>query len=137
MANQGNTQVVMQEQTIIRSARMRLSAVGMFVIGLTMWIGVPGGWLYIGSQIKASTNSLSIAVAVMGIGAIVTIVILVKILGLLNRAYYEDFVELNDRKPTRTPLEPVLVISATLALIAFGVWFTFFAGGGGSSFSNR
>ena len=137
MANQGNTQVVMQEQTVIRSSRMRLSAVGMFLLGLTMWIGVPGVWLYIGSQVKAAANSLGLAVVVMGIGALITIVALVKILGLLNRAYYEDFVELNDRKPVRTPLEPVLVISAGLALAAFGIWFTFFAGGGGATFSSK
>lgn len=136
MGNQGMTQVV-QQQTIIRSSRMRLSAVGMFLIGLTMWIGVPGVWLYVGSQVKAQADSLGLAIAVMGIGALVTIVVLVKVLGLLNRAYYEDFVELNDRKPMRTPLEPVLVISATLALIAFGIWFTFFAGGGGATFSSK
>lgn len=128
---------VAQQQTVNRSSRMRFSAVGMFLIGLTMWVGVPGIWLYIGSQVKAQADSLGLAVIVMGVGALLTIVALVRILGLLNRAYYEDFVELNDRKPLRTPLEPVLVISAMLALAAFGIWFTFFAGGGGSSFSAR
>jgi len=127
----------MQEQTVIRSARMRLSSLGMFLIGLTMWIGVPGGWLYIGSQVKAATNSLGLALVVMGIGAVVTIIALVKILGLLNRAYYEDFEELNDRKPLRTPLEPVLVISAGIALASFGIWFAFFAGGGGPTIGQR
>ena len=128
---------VVQQQTVNRSSRMRLSAVGMFLIGLTMWVGVPGVWLYVGSQIKARADSLGLAVVVMGIGALVTIIALIKILGLLNRAYYEDFVELNDRKPLRTPLEPVLVISAMLALVAFGIYFMVFAGGGGSSFSPR
>jgi hypothetical protein len=122
----------MQEQTINRSSRMRLSAIGMFLIGLAMWIVVPGGWLYIGSQIKGSSNSLGLAIAVMGVGAIVSIIACVKVLGILNRNYYEDFVALNDRKPMRTPLEPVLVISAGIAIAAFGIWFTFFAGGGGS-----
>src|SRR4051812_29285112 len=128
---------VVQQQTVNRSSRMRLSAVGMFMIGLTMWLAVPGVWLYVGSQIKAESDSLSLAVVVMGIGALATIIALIKILGLLTRAYYEDFVELNDRKPLRTPLEPVLVISAMIALAAFGIWFTFFAGGGGSSFSPK
>ena len=123
----------MVEQTINRSARMRFSAFAMFLIGLTMWIGVPGGWLYVGSQIKAASNSLGLALAVMVVGAIITIIALVRVLGLLNRAYCEDFVELNDREPMRTPLEPVLVVSAGIALAAFGIWFTFFAGGGGPS----
>lgn len=120
-------------QPEVKSSRMRLNAIAMFIIGMAMWVGVPGGWLWIGSQVKASTDSLGLAIVVMGIGALATIVGLVKVLGLLNRNWYEEYVELNDRKPTRTPLEPVLVISAGLALAAFGIWFTFFAGGGGSS----
>ncbi|MGH2906183.1 MAG: hypothetical protein ACRDKI_05375 [Solirubrobacterales bacterium] len=116
---------------------MRFSAVGMFFIGLAMWVIVPGGWLYIGSQIKAASDSLGLAVVVMGAGAIISIIGLVKVLGVLNRAYYEDFVALNDRKPQRTPLEPVLVISAGLALAAFGIWFTFFAGGGGPTIGQK
>src|SRR5262245_37528426 len=127
----------MQEQTIKRSPRMRFVAVGMFLVGMAMWIVVPGGWLYIGSQIKASSDSLGLAVVVMAIGALASIVALVKILGVLNRAYEDDFIELNDRKPARTPLEPVLVVSAGLALAAFGIWFTFFAGGGGPTIGSK
>ncbi len=115
----------------IKSGRMKVSAFWMFVIGMAMWVGVPGFWLYVGSQIKASSNSLSLALVVMGVGAVVTIVVLVKILGNLHRSWYEEYEELNDRKPQRTPLEPVLVVSAFLALAVFGVWFAFFAGGGG------
>lgn len=119
-------------QPEVKSSRMRLNAIAMFIIGMAMWVGVPGGWLWIGSQIKASTDSLGLAIAVMGVGALATIVGLVKVLGLLNRNWYEEYVELNDRKPARTPLEPVLVISAGLALAAFGIWFTFFAGASSS-----
>lgn len=117
----------------VKSSRMRTHAIGMFLIGLSMWAGVPGVWLYVGSMVKSSADSLSLAIAVMGVGAVATIVALVKLLGILNRNWYEEYVELNDRKPARTPLEPVLVISATLALAAFGIWFLLFAGGGGSS----
>lgn len=119
-------------QPEVKSSRMRLNAFAMFVIGMAMWVGVPGGWLWIGSQVKASTDSLGLAIAVMGVGALATIVGLVKVLGLLNRNWYEEFVALNDRKPARTPLEPVLVISAGLALAAFGIWFTLFAGASSS-----
>lgn len=135
----GNTQVVTGQtaQTEIKSSRMRVDAIGMFIVGMSMWIGVPGVWLYVGSMVKASADSLGLALAVMGVGAVVTIVALVKVLGVLNRSWYESYVELNDRKPARTPLEPVLVISAGLALAAFGIWFTFFAGGGGSSIAPK
>lgn len=109
----------------VKTGRMRARALGMFVIGMTMWVGVPLVWLYIGSQIKAEADSLGLALAVMGIGALATVVGLVKILGTLNRNWIDEFIELNDRKPQRTPLEPVLVISAILAIIAFGIAFLF------------
>lgn len=124
-------QVMAAGQQEIKTSAMRLRAFGMFIIGLTMWVGVPGGWLYIGSQIKSSTDSLGLALVVMAIGALVTIVLLVRVLGSLNRNWLEEYEELNDRTPHRTPLEPVLVIGAFLALASFGIWFTFFAGGGG------
>ena len=66
----------------------------------------------------------------MGIGALATIVGLVKILGTLNRNWVDEYIELNDRKPQRTPLEPVLVISAILALAAFGLGILVRSGGG-------
>jgi hypothetical protein len=124
-------QVVGGPPSEIKSTRMRAEAFGMFVIGMAMWVGVPGVWLYIGSQIKGSSGSLGLALAVMGIGALVTIVALVKILGTLNQSWLESYEELNDRRPHRSPLEPILVISAFLALAVFGIWFAFFAGGGG------
>ncbi len=103
----------------------------MFLIGMLMWVGVPGVWLYIGSQVKAAADSLGLAVVVMGIGALVTIVALVKILSVLNTSWLEQYEALNDRRPQRSPLEPILVISAFIALAVFGIWFAFFAGGGG------
>lgn len=115
----------------IKTGRMRAEAFGMFVIGMLMWVGVPGGWLYIGSQIKASSDSLGLALAVMGVGALATVVGLVKILGSLNRSWVASYEELNQRRAQRSPLEPILVISAFLALASFGIWFAFFAGGGG------
>ncbi|MBJ7355087.1 MAG: hypothetical protein JHC98_09695 [Thermoleophilaceae bacterium] len=115
----------------IKTGRMRAETFGMFIIGMLMWVGVPGVWLYIGSQIKASSDSLGLALVVMGIGALATVVVLVKVLGSLNRSWLESYEELNDRRPLRSPLEPILVISAGLALATFGIWFAFFAGGGG------
>jgi hypothetical protein len=124
-------QVVGGPPSDIKTGRMRAETFGMFVIGMAMWVGVPFGWLYIGSQIKASSNSLGLALAVMGVGALATVVGLVKILGMLNRSWLDSYERLNDRRPHRSPLEPILVISAFIALAVFGIWFAFFAGGGG------
>ncbi|RIK06472.1 MAG: hypothetical protein DCC49_11440, partial [Acidobacteria bacterium] len=113
--------VVHGQVTETKTGSMKARAFGMFVIGMAMWAGVPGFWLWLGSQIKAETNSLGIALIVMVIGALVTIVVLIKALGTLNRKWLEEYEAVNERKPQRTPLEPVIVISAFLALIAFGV----------------
>lgn len=127
----------MEAQSIRRSPRMRASTLAMFFIGLTMWFGVPLLWLYVGSRIKTETDSIGLAVMVMGIGALAMIVALVRLLGLLNRKYQDAYLALNGEDPDRTPLEPVLVISASLALIAFGIWFMVFAGGGGPSLAPK
>ncbi len=112
----------------IKSKKMKVNAFWMFVIGVTMWIGVPVLWLFIGSQIKASSDSLGLALAVMIVGALVMIVVLIRLLGSLNRSWHEEYERLNERRPQRTPLEPVLVISVMIALAVFGVYFFFFAG---------
>lgn len=118
--------------TDIKSSSMRAQAFGMFVVGVTMWAAVPLLWLYIGSMIKSETDSLGLALIVMAIGAVVMIVLLVKLLGKMHDKWYNEFVELNDRKPQRTPLEPVLVGSVMVALAVFGIWFTFLGGAGTS-----
>lgn len=128
----------MEVESINRSPKMRLNAFLMFVIGVVMWVGVPVLWLWVGSKIKSETDSLGLAVVVMGIGALAMIVGLVKWLGALNRGYIEEFSAHNGGAETqRTPLEPVLVISVIIALAAFGVWFMVFAGGGGSTLAPK
>src|SRR5919205_1151814 len=51
-----------------------LTTVIMVGASLALWIGVPAGWLWIGSQIQGSTGSLGTAIAVMLVGVIVSIV---------------------------------------------------------------
>jgi heme/copper-type cytochrome/quinol oxidase subunit 2 len=96
--------------------------------GLVLWVGVPVGWLYIGSQIQASTGSLGAAMAAMMIGAIVTILVIVAALGWLNRKHQElrEARGLDDHG--QTALEAVMTVSAGLALLGFGAWFFLFSG---------
>ena len=44
---------------------------GVIMVGasLLLWIGVPAGWLWVGSQVQGSTNNLGAAIAVMLVGA--------------------------------------------------------------------
>ena len=96
--------------------------------GLVLWVGVPVGWLYIGSQIQVSTGSLGAAMAAMMIGAIVSILVIVSMLGWLNRVHQElrEARGLDDHG--QTALEAVMTVSAGLALLGFGAWFFLFSG---------
>ena len=105
---------------------------GVIMVGasLLLWIGVPAGWLWIGSQVQGSTGSLGAAIAVMLLGAIVSIVALAWLLGRLNRVHES----LREARGANTDgpqlLEVVLVVTAAVALVGFAVWFFVFAGPG-------
>jgi hypothetical protein len=100
----------------------------MFGGGLVLWIGVPVGWLYIGSQIQGSTGSLGTALAVMFIGAIGSIVAVVVVLGWLNRKHSELREARGLESHGQTALEGVMTVSAGLALLGFAAWFFLFSG---------
>ena len=93
---------------------------------LFLWVGVPLGWLWIGSQVQGS-GSLGAALMVTMTGIIVSIAVLVVGLSWLNRRH----AELNERRHRRqrsSALEVILVSSAGLAVVCFVVWFFLFAG---------
>jgi hypothetical protein len=100
----------------------------MFLGSLSLWIGVPLAWLYIGSQVQGSTGSLGAAIGVMMVGSVLSILLIVRVLLWLNRTH----VELREARGLDelggVVLEGVLVISAGVALVAFGVWFFLFSG---------
>jgi heme/copper-type cytochrome/quinol oxidase subunit 2 len=94
---------------------------------LLLWIGVPLGWLWIGSQVQASA-SLGTALAVTMLGITVTIVLFVMALAWLNQRHAA--LQERRRRPLgrNTALEVILVWSAGLAVAGFVVWFFGFAG---------
>jgi small-conductance mechanosensitive channel len=107
-----------------------LTAVIMVGASLLLWIGVPAGWLWIGSQIQGSTGNVGTAIMVMLVGAVVSIVALAWLLGRLNRVH-ENLREARGAEQTGPPLlEVVLVVTAAIALIGFAIWFFVFAGPG-------
>jgi hypothetical protein len=94
--------------------------------GVVLWIGVPVGWLYVGSQVQGSTNSLGTALAVMFLGAIASIAVIVALLGWLNRKHTELREARGLESHGNTALEATMTVSATLALFGFGAWFFLF-----------
>ena len=96
--------------------------------GLVLWVGMPMGWLWVGSQVQAETNSLGAALAVMMVGVLASILVIVPVLGWLNRKHADLRVARGLDDHGQTALEGVMTVSAGLAIVGFGVWFLFFSG---------
>ena len=101
----------------------------MFAGALALWIGVPLLWLVIGSKVQESTNSVGAALGLMLFGSIATILLLMPLLARLNEAYEHVRESRGLENYGQAPLEAVLVVSATIALGAFVVWFILFQDG--------
>lgn len=104
----------------------------MVVGSLVLWAGVPAGWLWIGSQIQAETNDIGTALLVMFVGVLVSVVALAVFLAWLNRRHVELRVARGLPRPETSVLERVLIVTAAVAIVGFGIWFLVFAGPGPS-----
>jgi uncharacterized membrane protein YbhN (UPF0104 family) len=93
---------------------------------LLLWVGIPLGWLWIGSQVQSSA-SLGTALMVTKLGILISIVVLVTVLSWLNRRHAE-LLERRNKPLGSSALEVILVSSAGLAMVGFGIWFFGFAG---------
>ena len=100
--------------------------------GLLLWVGVPVGWLYLGSQVQGKTGSLGAALAVMFVGVLVSIFVIVPALGWLNGKHIELREARGLESHGNTALEAVMTISAVVAVVAFGIWFFIIEGPGPS-----
>jgi heme/copper-type cytochrome/quinol oxidase subunit 2 len=100
--------------------------------GLVLWIGVPLGWLYIGSQVQSKTNSLGTALLAMMVGVVASIVAIVTALGWLNRKHVELREARGLESQGQTALEAVMTVSVVIAVVVFAVWFFLIEGPGPS-----
>jgi uncharacterized membrane protein YbhN (UPF0104 family) len=94
---------------------------------LFLWIGVPLGWLWIGSQVQGSA-SLGTALLVTMAGVVVTVVTVVAGLSWLNRRHAQLREARNLPASSQSALEVMFVVSAGLAVALFVIWFFGFAG---------
>jgi uncharacterized membrane protein YbhN (UPF0104 family) len=94
---------------------------------IALWVGVPLGWLWIGSQIQGSA-SLGTALAITMVGVITTVVVLAGALSWLNRKHAELREARNLPSSSGGALEPILVTSAGIAALGFAIWFFGFSG---------
>jgi hypothetical protein len=100
----------------------------MFVGSLVLWVGLPVGCLYVGSRVQDATRSVGLALIAMAAALVVGILAIVPLLGMLNRKHIEVRAARGLDTHGQAPLEGVLVVSAGVALVGFGVWFFFFSG---------
>jgi hypothetical protein len=117
---------------------LRAGASGVLVLlmmlgaGLVLWIGVPVGWLWVGSQVQGATDSIGMAILVMMVGVVVSIVAVVPLLGWLNRKHLELRAARGLDTHGQTALEAVMTVSVVIAVLAFVVWFFVIVGPGPS-----
>jgi len=91
--------------------------------GLVLWLGVPFGWLYVGSQVQGATSSLSLALLTMLVGVVASIVVIVAALGWLNLKHGQLREARGLESHGGAALEAIMTVSALIAVIAFVVWF--------------
>jgi hypothetical protein len=100
----------------------------MFLGSLVLWVGMPLAALFVGSRVQTATDSVGIAMLAM-LGVVIgSLVMLLPLLGWLNHKHMEIRVARGRQDLGNAALEGVIVVSATIAVVAFAIWFFFFAG---------
>jgi hypothetical protein len=117
----------------------------MVVGSLMLWIGIPVGWLWVGSQVASDSQQTSLGTYLLVLAAIVVSMIAVgKGLSKLNQVYgrvtgedphmrvrmpwHRSMRGEEDHRPPRQILDVVMVTSVGLAALALLIWFALFAG---------
>ena len=116
-------------RTLLRTGTGAVLVVAIMVIGsIVLWIGTPLLWLWVASQVQGSTESLGAALGVGFVGVIVTVLVVATLLSRLSDILRGNRVARGLEDPGHAVLETVLIVSAGVAMAAFGIWFLFFAG---------
>jgi hypothetical protein len=127
-----------------RTTAAALIVAAMLLAALFLWVGIPVLWLYIASQLVSSSQPSMGPYLVVVVGVVVTVALDAVLIARLNRQYERVTgspgnvrVQLPWMKSMRgereeprgmSMLDAILILSVTLAGIAFGLWFFVFAG---------
>ena len=128
------------------STLAKVALIALMVLGsLLLWIVVPLGWLWLGSQLQSSTQRTGFGPYILVIvGIAVSMFIVGKALAALSRTYgrvsgapavvrvrlpwHRSLRGEEDARQPRTVLDVVMVVTVATALAAFAIWFFLFAG---------
>ena len=118
--------------------------VAMLLAAFSLWTAIPLSWIYIGSKVSDTQFPSGGPYAVVGVGIIVSIVVVAWLIGRLNNLYVRItgtnrlepirpawLRSMRDATPTAssvTVVEAVLMGSVMLAALALTVWFFLLAG---------
>jgi hypothetical protein len=127
-----------------KKAAATVLIVAMSIAALFLWVGIPLGWLWIGSQLVSSSQPSMGPYAVVAVGIVGSVVIDAMILSRLNRTYMrvtesDGQVRLQlpwmrslrgERESGRetSVLDIILIGSVTLAGLTMFLWWIFLAG---------
>jgi hypothetical protein len=100
----------------------------MVVGAVALWIGVPAGALWVGSQVQAATDSIGLALLSMAAVVAVGIAVLLQLLGWLNLQHIHARERRGLDSYGDVALEAIMVTSAGFALVSFCIWFFLFSG---------
>jgi hypothetical protein len=112
---------------------------------IAMWLVTPAFWLWVASRMTSSTQPSAGPYVLVLAGTVVTMIVIGKALGSLNRAHQRVIGAEDERRRQATwmksmrgerqtverpqgVLEVVMLVSVALALAVLGVWFFAFAG---------
>jgi UPF0716 family protein affecting phage T7 exclusion len=116
-------------RALLRTGTGAVLVLSIMIMGsIVLWVGTPLLWLWVGSQVQGSTQSLGSALAVAFVGVILTVMLLASVLSRLSDVYRGNRMARGGEDPGHVVLEGVLVVSAGVTMAAFAIWFFFFAG---------
>jgi hypothetical protein len=116
-------------RTLLRTGTGAILVIAIMFIGsIVLWVGTPLAWLWVASQIQGATQSLGVALLAAFVGVLATVTALGSLLARLSDVYRANCVSRGLSDPGHVVLEGVLVVSAGVTLVVFGIWFLFFAG---------
>jgi hypothetical protein len=129
VAGEAVLRLSVRKRAILRTGTGAALVIAIMLLGsFGLWVGTPLLWLWVGSQIQGSTESLGTALGVAFAGVVLTVAILASILAALSAIYRENRIARGLPDPGHVMLEGVLVISAGVTVVAFVIWFFLFAG---------
>jgi hypothetical protein len=116
-------------RALLRTGTGAVVLLSIMILGsIVLWVGTPLLWLWVGSQVQGTTQSLGSALAIAFVGVIITVTLLASVLSRLSDIYRGNRMARGGEDPGHVVLEGVLVVSAGVTMAAFAIWFFFFAG---------